>query len=243
MSTARKSGKGKGGGAARPQQSATQLVGAIASSLQATERRTAPAARTQFERICNDVLLRLQSFDEAAEAVQVLKDQLAHEDLPPVFLLRLLSTCGQLQRASHNFHSPLYELIRLVRLYAEPWDNKTRALQDLHQSYDQHHAQLKIALHRLEMTGAELEHSRRQHLIQLWERLFAKGMSRFRHGRRWKFLLQSFRMAAERGVTFTFDSDADDSDDDDDDGPPIKAGRRGVSECYRPAYDNGNNRE
>ena len=218
--------KGKSKGKNAQQQSASQLVGAIASSLQATERRTAPAARTQFERLCNDVLVRLQSVDEAAEAVQVLKDQLTQLELPPVFVLRLLSTCGQLQRASHNFHTPLYELIRLVRLYAEPWDNKTRALQDLHQSYDQHHAQLKIALHRLEMTGAELEHSRRQHLIQLWERLFAKGMSRFRHGRRWKFLLQSFRMAAERGISFNVESDSDDSDGEDD-GPPIKTRRRG----------------
>lgn len=205
--------------------SGAHLVGAISSSLHGTDSRRAPA-RTQFERICNDVLVRLQAVDEASESIQLLKDELARENLPPVFLLRLLAACGDLQRASYNFHLPLYELVRLVRLYAEPWDNKTRALQDLHQSYDQHHAQLKIALRRLEMTGAELEHSRRQHLIMLWERLFAKGMSRFRHGRRWKFLLQSFRSAAERGVTFNFESDPDDSDDDDD-GPPVKTRKRG----------------
>ena len=50
-----------------------------------------------------------------------------------------------------DLHMPLSELIRLVRVYSTPWEEKSEALKKLHESYEKKQRQLNIAIHRLAM--------------------------------------------------------------------------------------------
>lgn len=51
-------------------------------------------------------------------------------------------------------HMPVNELVRLVRLYSTPWEEKSTALKKLHEDYEAKKTQLNIALKRLEMIDA-----------------------------------------------------------------------------------------
>ena len=51
-------------------------------------------------------------------------------------------------------HMPVNELVRLVRLYSTPWEEKSTALMKLHEDYEAKKTQLHIALKRLEMIDA-----------------------------------------------------------------------------------------
>ena len=51
---------------------------------------------------------------------------------------------------------PINELVRLVRLYSTPWEEKSAALQKLHEDYESKKSQLNIAVKRLEMIDAHV---------------------------------------------------------------------------------------
>ena len=53
-----------------------------------------------------------------------------------------------------DMHMPVNELVRLVRLYSTPWEEKSTALKKLHEDYEAKKTQLNIALKRLEMIDA-----------------------------------------------------------------------------------------
>ena len=51
---------------------------------------------------------------------------------------------------------PVDELIRLVRLYSTPWEQKSTALKKLHQDYETKKAQLNIAVKRLQLINGQV---------------------------------------------------------------------------------------
>jgi hypothetical protein len=50
-----------------------------------------------------------------------------------------------------DLHMPVNELVRLVRIYSSPWEQKSQALKRLHSQYQSMKSQLLIALRKLEM--------------------------------------------------------------------------------------------
>lgn len=51
---------------------------------------------------------------------------------------------------------PVEELVRLVRVYATPWEEKSAALKKLHEDYDSKQRQLNIAIKRLQLVDAHV---------------------------------------------------------------------------------------
>ena len=53
-------------------------------------------------------------------------------------------------------HMPCNELIRMVRIYSTPWEEKSAALKKLHEDYESKKAQLNIAIKRLQLIDAHV---------------------------------------------------------------------------------------
>ena len=53
---------------------------------------------------------------------------------------------------------PVNELIRLVRLYSQPWEEKSASLKKLHEDYEAKKQQLAVAIKRLQLVDAHVRH-------------------------------------------------------------------------------------
>ena len=51
---------------------------------------------------------------------------------------------------------PVNELVRLVRVYSTPWEEKSAALKKLHEDYESKQRQLNIAIKRLQLVDAHV---------------------------------------------------------------------------------------
>lgn len=49
------------------------------------------------------------------------------------------------------------ELVRLVRLFSTPWEEKSAALKKLHEDYESKQRQLNIAIKRLQLVDAHVQ--------------------------------------------------------------------------------------
>ena len=56
--------------------------------------------------------------------------------------------------SSTDLHTPVTELVRLVRVYSDSWEAKSAALKKLHSDYESKHKQLNIAIRRLQLAEA-----------------------------------------------------------------------------------------
>ena len=51
---------------------------------------------------------------------------------------------------------PVGELVRLVRVYSTPWEEKSTALKKLHEDYESKQRQLNIAIKRLQLVDSHV---------------------------------------------------------------------------------------
>ncbi|KAJ8314959.1 hypothetical protein KUTeg_007109 [Tegillarca granosa] len=56
-----------------------------------------------------------------------------------------------------DMNMPVNELVRLVRVYSTPWEEKSAALKKLHEDYETKQRQLNIAVKRLQLVDAHKE--------------------------------------------------------------------------------------
>eukprot|EP00056_Hartaetosiga_gracilis_P005152 m.81850 g.81850 ORF g.81850 m.81850 type:complete len:976 (-) comp12070_c0_seq3:1442-4369(-) len=145
-----------------------------------------------------------------------LKDAVVNCDIPRPLHLRLLSVSGGMNQGVNALYHPLYELVRLVELYSQGWEEKGSVLSNLHKTYNTHHRQLQVALSKMQMDEGEMSKLKKDRLMLLWEAVYARAMANQRHGRRWKYLIESYRQRAEKGVLLRYDSDEDDDSGDEE---------------------------
>ena len=55
-----------------------------------------------------------------------------------------------------DLNMPVNELLRLVRVYSTPWEEKSAALKKLHEDYEAKQRQLNIAIKRLQLVDAHV---------------------------------------------------------------------------------------
>lgn len=119
-----------------------------------------------------------------------------------------------------DLQNPSNELIRMVRLYSTPWEEKSAALKKLHEDYNSKKEQLNIAIKKLQLIDAHV--SSRHVMVQIeliviefvsfqskriekerrvmnWEKLFCRLTAKVGHGRRWKFHIDAFKRHANAG--------------------------------------------
>lgn len=70
-----------------------------------------------------------------------------------IFVLRR-KPCGSFSVSDLNM--PVNELVRLVRVYSTPWEEKSAALKKLHEDYENKQRQLNIAVKRLQLVDAHV---------------------------------------------------------------------------------------
>jgi hypothetical protein len=131
--------------------------------------------------------------------------------------LRVVNVTISYSYAAMDLHTPLLELLRLVRLYSSKWNRKALAMEQLHSEYDKNKRHLDVALKRISVIGIEAERNRKDKLLYNWELLFAKLLSYRRHGRRWQFLIDSFHDLMREDKLILVESDPEDKSDDSDD--------------------------
>lgn len=95
--------------------------------------------------------------------------------------------------------TPLNELTRLVKNYAQPWHLKSQALKRLHAQYDEKKRMLDVALRKLQLTAVQIQQFEHQKTLSNWEKLYCRVAGKRGHGRRWKFRFMHFKKKAEQG--------------------------------------------
>ncbi|CAD5121580.1 DgyrCDS10078 [Dimorphilus gyrociliatus] len=174
----------------------------------------------QFDNLCDGVVQAITMVHSALTETLLMKDKLLEHHLPPNVLVELSLTSTKLYRSVSDMNTPVYELIRLVRLYSTPWEEKSAALKKLHEDYDRKARQLDVAVKRLQMVDAQALRMARERRILNWEKLFSKISCSKGHGRRWKFLIDSFKKRVKEGPESFQDYvntlDQDDQEDSED---------------------------
>ena len=117
------------------------------------------------------------SFSEVQLTVQELlklKDELLLNFLPPPLLFRIAVVFGNVFRAFSNLNTPVYEMLRLVKIFSAGWEKNAALLKkisDLHESKKQ---LLNIAIKRLANVDKKTKLFAKEKRIQNWEKLFVK---------------------------------------------------------------------
>ncbi|GCB79170.1 hypothetical protein scyTo_0018717, partial [Scyliorhinus torazame] len=106
---------------------------------------------TLFETLCDTVLSSLALLQSSITELLDFKDQLMNHALPTNLLAHLVITTGRLFRSVSDLYTPTTELIRLVRFYAAPWEQKKENLELLHADRERKKHQLGIAVKRLQL--------------------------------------------------------------------------------------------
>eukprot|EP00112_Aurelia_sp_Birch-Aquarium-sp1_P002108 Seg123.3 transcript_id=Seg123.3/GoldUCD/mRNA.D3Y31 product="hypothetical protein" protein_id=Seg123.3/GoldUCD/D3Y31 len=170
----------------------------------------------KFTKLCSEVECGLATSYSSLDEVLMLKDVLLEQSLPSSVKIKMTLALGRLHRSMSDFSVPTREMTRLVRLYAVPWENKSKALKKLHQDYESKQHQLEIALKRLEMVGVQTMRMEKERRILNWEKLFAKLVGGKGHGQRWRFLIHQFKQKVKNGedIAAIYSTISDEEDDE-----------------------------
>lgn len=107
---------------------------------------------------------------------------------------------------SHFFFSvsdanmPVNELVRLVRVYSTPWEEKSAALKKLHEDYESNQRQLNIAIKRLKLVETQVDVISKQFAtpVSIWHSLCHLVKSIFLYSLNYKYefygLFQNFEL-------------------------------------------------
>ncbi|XP_071114202.1 uncharacterized protein [Haliotis cracherodii] len=154
----------------------------------------------KFEGLCDGVLNSTALVQVSLLELLELKDELLGHALPPTLLVKLALTTAKVFRSISDMNMPMNELVRLVRVYSTPWEEKSAALKKLHEDYESKQRQLNIAIKRLQLVDAHSKRIAKEKRIMNWEKLFSKVTSTKGHGRRWKFLIETIKQKAKMGL-------------------------------------------
>jgi len=157
------------------------------------------SGQNKFTNLCSELECALANSYTALDEVIALKDIMLECNLPSAMKVKLTLAVGRLHRSMSDLSVPTGEMTRLVRLYAVPWENKSKALKKLHQDYESKQHKLEIALRRLELIGVQTMRMEKERRIMNWEKLFAKLVGGKGHGQRWRFFIYQFKQKLKKG--------------------------------------------
>ncbi|XP_059166381.1 uncharacterized protein LOC131948723 isoform X2 [Physella acuta] len=182
------------------------------------EEGTRRGEPTKFDNLCDGVLSAIALVNDSLQELLELKDEMLKHSLPPTLLIQTAMISNRLFRSISDLGMPVEELVRLVRVYATPWEEKSAALKKLHEDYDSKQRQLNIAIKRLQLVDAHSKRIAREKRIMNWEKLFSKMTSTRGHGRRWKFLIETIKQKAKLGLEHVqaYTASLEESDNEED---------------------------
>lgn len=101
-----------------------------------------------------------------------LKDKLLLQYLPRNVFQQITLVFSRCYRAYSQVQIPVYELIRLVHLYSEPFDMKCNILKKFYDSNETKKRMLNLALQKLTSMENHTQQYQEQKIINQWEKMF-----------------------------------------------------------------------
>eukprot|EP00041_Stephanoeca_diplocostata_P023006 m.558231 g.558231 ORF g.558231 m.558231 type:complete len:881 (+) comp22197_c0_seq12:613-3255(+) len=196
-----------------------------AESALAKENRQRREGEARLARLCTGVTERLAGVEERVDEVCHWLCDVISPHLPPNGHARTVAACVGLTKALVEFRTLAVELVRLVRVFLEPWDRKESVLTNLLHHHDMIKGDNRTLLHQLQVATTRAEKLEQQRVLVQWERLYLRLHRKRRHGHRWQFLLPSLKqreLARRRGDPVPDDdSSGDDESPDEGDAPGV----------------------
>jgi hypothetical protein len=121
--------------------------------------------------LCDNVENCFYEIDNSMFEILELKDKLLLQYLPRNVLLKITLVLSRFYRAYSQSQVPVYELIRLVQLYSEPFDIKCGLLKRLYDSNETKKRMLNLALQKIISMENNTKHYQEKKCIDHWEKM------------------------------------------------------------------------
>ena len=174
----------------------------------------------KFESLIDMVVTSFSEVQGTVQDLLQLKDDLLLSYLPPPLLFKIAIVFGNAYRTFSDLNTPVFELLRLVKIFSVSWEKNSAILKKLHDMYEQKKQLLNIAIKRLALVEKKTKLFSREKRIMNWEKLFIKLSEAKGHGRRWKFQIETLRKKANEGYDELLRwvlKDGEDADEQNDD--------------------------
>ncbi|KAJ3227811.1 hypothetical protein HK099_000065 [Clydaea vesicula] len=125
----------------------------------------------EFDDLCNEILGCLGELETSLEEMTLWKDDFLRQSAPSNVKLQMTMMFAKLFRSKSDFHEPLFELVKQVRMYSRPWINKKLSLLELETDYIRQKHILDVAIRKLEHLHLQLNRLKSDTRSSLWERL------------------------------------------------------------------------
>lgn len=121
--------------------------------------------------LCDNVQNCFFEIDKSMFEILELKDKLLLQYLPRNVALQITLVLSRFYRAYSQSQVPVYELIRLVHIYSEPFGMKCNILKRLYDSNETKKRMLNLALQKLISMDHHTQQYQEQKSIDHWEKM------------------------------------------------------------------------
>ncbi|CAF1217839.1 unnamed protein product [Rotaria sp. Silwood1] len=155
--------------------------------------------KNRVHMFCNNVQNCFSEIDNSMFELLELKDKLLLQYIPLNVSLKITLVLSRLYRAYSQAQVPIYELIRLVQLYSQPFDMKCIQFKRLYDSNEMKKRLLNMAFQRLTSIENNTKKYEEQKCINNWEKMYIRLALPRSNVRKWKFRLKTFQEKAALG--------------------------------------------
>ncbi|CAF3143203.1 unnamed protein product [Rotaria sp. Silwood2] len=153
----------------------------------------------KFRILCDNVQNCFFEIDNSMFELLEFKDKFLLQYIPLNVSLKITFVLSRLYRAYSQTQVPIYELIRLVQLYSQPFDMKCIPFKRLYDSNEIKKRMLKMASEKLASMENNTKKYEEQKCINNWEKMYIRLALPRSNVRKWKFRLKTFREKAVLG--------------------------------------------
>ncbi|TPX35883.1 hypothetical protein SmJEL517_g01808 [Synchytrium microbalum] len=127
---------------------------------------------TEYDELCMEVLTALGELEASMEEVMRWKDGfISNQGVPSVVKLKLVIMFTRLFRSKSDLHEPLFELIKQVKVYSQPWQERREALLAIEHDFENQKHLVDVAIRRVEHLESQIARMKSERRIAMWERL------------------------------------------------------------------------
>lgn len=121
--------------------------------------------------LCDNVQNCFFEIDKSMFEILEFKDKLLLQYLPRTILSQITLILSRFVRAYSQTQVPVYELLRLVQLYSQPFDSKCIILKRLYDSNEVKKRMLNLALQKIISMEKQMKQYQERKCIDNWEKM------------------------------------------------------------------------
>ncbi|UJR15323.1 hypothetical protein I4U23_002275 [Adineta vaga] len=153
----------------------------------------------RFLMLCDNVQNCFALIDNSMFELLEMKDQFLLENLPRKILVRITLVVSRFYRAYTQSQLPIYELIHLIQLQNNSFNQKCILFKRLYNSHEMKKRMLNIALQKIASIEKDIQQYREENSMNNWQKMYIRLALPRSNVRKWKFRLQTFREKAILG--------------------------------------------